>query len=81
LPTGVSTAMITGASKGLGAAFAKELAGRGMNLVLANLRACRAAPISAEGRRPGATPLTRSPRRGAERRLTILADPKKRRAV
>jgi NAD(P)-dependent dehydrogenase (short-subunit alcohol dehydrogenase family) len=28
-----STAMITGASKGLGAAFAKELAGRGMNLV------------------------------------------------
>jgi short-subunit dehydrogenase len=26
--------MITGASKGLGAAFAKELAGRGMNLVL-----------------------------------------------
>jgi short-subunit dehydrogenase len=30
-----STAMITGASKGLGAAFAKELAGRGMNLILA----------------------------------------------
>jgi NAD(P)-dependent dehydrogenase (short-subunit alcohol dehydrogenase family) len=29
-----STAMITGASKGLGAAFAKELAGRRMNLVL-----------------------------------------------
>src|SRR5258708_23484536 len=29
-----SAAMITGASKGLGAAFAKELAGRGMNLVL-----------------------------------------------
>src|SRR4029077_16957097 len=29
-----STAMITGASKGLGAVFAKELAGRGMNLVL-----------------------------------------------
>ena len=29
-----STAMITGASKGLGAAFAKELTGRGMNLVL-----------------------------------------------
>src|SRR5260370_18365817 len=29
-----STAMITGASKGLGAAFAKELAGRDMNLVL-----------------------------------------------
>jgi uncharacterized protein len=29
-----STAMITGASKGLGAAFTKELAGRGMNLVL-----------------------------------------------
>jgi short-subunit dehydrogenase len=29
-----STAMITGASKGLGAAFAKELAGRCMNLVL-----------------------------------------------
>ena len=29
-----STAMITGASKGLGAAFSKELAGRGMNLVL-----------------------------------------------
>jgi short-subunit dehydrogenase len=29
-----STSMITGASKGLGAAFAKELAGRGMNLVL-----------------------------------------------
>ena len=28
------TAMITGASKGLGASFAKELAGRGMNLVL-----------------------------------------------
>jgi uncharacterized protein len=26
--------MITGASKGLGAAFAKELAGRGMNFVL-----------------------------------------------
>ncbi len=29
-----STAMITGASKGLGAAFAKELASRSMNLVL-----------------------------------------------
>jgi uncharacterized protein len=29
-----STAMITGASKGLGVAFAKELAGRGMNLLL-----------------------------------------------
>jgi short-subunit dehydrogenase len=29
-----STAMITGASKGLGAAFAKELGGRGMNLIL-----------------------------------------------
>ena len=29
-----STAMITGASKGLGAAFAKELGSRGMNLVL-----------------------------------------------
>ena len=27
-----STAMITGASKGLGAAFAKELAGRGNHL-------------------------------------------------
>ncbi len=29
-----STAMITGASKGLGVAFAKGLAGRGINLVL-----------------------------------------------
>ena len=29
-----STAMVTGASKGLDAAFTKELAGRGMNLVL-----------------------------------------------
>ena len=40
-----STAMITGASKGLGAAFAKELAGRGMNLVLA-ARSIDATPLN-----------------------------------